>query len=493
VKNIRAKEFFLWIAALFVAFFVGCSAEKESADMTDYRELDGKELVICATNASYEKEVKSILPNAKIRYITNYFDAFIMVTKGMGDATFVFNSFEKIIQLTYPSMYCLTTPIEIPIVAGFSSKAKDLREKFNDYVAMAKAEGYFDSLYDKWVTHYEEIHETIDFSDLEGSNGEFVIGTFTLNPPYEYLIENKFAGFEMEMLYDFCKRSGLKPKIENTLYDGVIAGVGTGKFDMGLGAYGYTEERAKGMLFSDPFLTDYVCLMASHKQNFRDSETFFQKFQKSFYRNFIQDSRWKILLEGLGVTFVITAFSIVPGTLLGFLLYILCRKRRRLDYAICFIYETFESLPVLVVLMVAYYVVFGSSPIGGTTVSIFVFGSLFTLATYSMLKIAVRSVPQGQTEAGLALGYTEYQTLFKIVLPQSIKFFMPVYRGNVVAYLKATAVVGYVAVEDLTKVGDIIRSQTFEAFLPLIAVALLYYIMARLIIFLLNKIGGGKR
>lgn len=123
-------------------------------------------------------------------------------------------------------------------------------------------------------------------------------------------------------------------------------------------------------------------------------------------------------------------------------------------------------------------------------VSIIVFGIMFTLTTYHMLKLSVQSVPVGQTEAGLALGYTEFQTLFKIVLPQAAKIFLPVYKGNVIAFLKATAIVGYVAVEDLTKVGDIIRSQTFEAFFPLIAVALLYYIMARMIIVLLDKVGG---
>ena len=135
--------------------------------------------------------------------------------------------------------------------------------------------------------------------------------------------------------------------------------------------------------------------------------------------------------------------------------------------------------------MIAYYVIFGNSSIGGTMVSIIVFGIMFTLTTYHMLKLSVQSVPVGQTEAGLALGYTEFQTLFKIVLPQAAKIFLPVYKGNVIAFLKATAIVGY-----LTKVGDIIRSQTFEAFFPLIAVALLYYIMARMIIVLLDKVGG---
>lgn len=491
IEGIVGRWLFTTIVVGIVSgLFGGCSSEERSTEMTHYKELDGKQLIVSASNASYEKEIKSALPNAEIRYITNFFDTFIMVSRGLGDGAFIFASFEKAMQQKYPNLYCLTTPIEVPIVAGFSEKAQDLRQKFNAYVAVAKQEGFFDSLYVKWVQNYGGSVPTFNFDDLKGENGEFVLGVDAANPPYEYMVGDAYAGFEMEMLYDFSKRNGLKPKIVRTMFESVVAGLGTGKFDMGLGAYGYTEERALVMTFSDPFLVDSVCFMVSRSNESQKSKSFVVQFQESFHKNFIQNARWKKLLKGLGLTLVITVSSVALGSLLGLLLYLLCRKRKTGDRVIGFAYDTFESLPVLVVLMIAYYVIFGNSSIGGTMVSIIVFGIMFTLTTYHMLKLSVQSVPVGQTEAGLALGYTEFQTLFKIVLPQAAKIFLPVYKGNVIAFLKATAIVGYVAVEDLTKVGDIIRSQTFEAFFPLIAVALLYYIMARMIIVLLDKVGG---
>ncbi|MBP5247912.1 MAG: transporter substrate-binding domain-containing protein [Fibrobacter sp.] len=480
------------VLGIVIGMLCGCSTENSSKAMTSYKDLDGKQLIISVSNASYEEEIKAVVPNAKIRYITNYYDTFIMVSQGLGDGAFVFASFEKAMQQTYPNLYCLMTPIEVPVVAGFSEKAQDLRKKFNAYVATAKKEGFFDSLYVKWIRNYGTSTSAFDFDDLKGENGEFVLGVDVVAPPYEYMVGDSYAGFEMEMLYDFSKRSGLKPKIVRTMYNAVVAGLSTGKFDMGVGAYGYTEERALGMSFSDPFFADSVCFMVSRPEDLQKSKPFVDKFKDSFHKNFIQNSRWKNLLKGLGVTLVITVSSVGLGTLLGLLLYILCGKRKSWDKGISFVFDTFESLPILVVLMIAYYVIFGNSSLGGTMVSIIVFGFVFMLATYNMIKLSVQAVPVGQAEAGLALGYTEYQTLFKIVLPQAAKFFLPVYKGNVIAYLKATAVVGYVAVEDLTKVGDIIRSQTFEAFFPLIAVALLYYILARIIIALLDKVAGGK-
>lgn len=150
-------------------------------------------------------------------------------------------------------------------------------------------------------------------------------------------------------------------------------------------------------------------------------------------------------------------------------------------------------MPVLVILMVFYYVIFGKSDISGVWVSVIVFGMMFTLNTYQTVKLGVNAVPVGQMEAGLALGYTESQSLVKIVFPQAAEIFMPVYKGSIVAYLKATAIVGYVAVSDLTKAGDIIRSRTFEAVFPLLAVALIYYVVARILIRLLNKIHYGKK
>ncbi len=105
-----------------------------------------------------------------------------------------------------------------------------------------------------------------------------------------------------------------------------------------------------------------------------------------------------------------------------------------------------------------------------------------------MLKLGVGAVDDGQREAALALGYSDVKAFFRIILPQAIPHFLPVYKGEVVALIKATAIVGYIAVQDLTKMGDIIRGRTYEAFFPLIVVAIIYFILGALMTFAVGRI-----
>ena len=109
-------------------------------------------------------------------------------------------------------------------------------------------------------------------------------------------------------------------------------------------------------------------------------------------------------------------------------------------------------------------------------------------AVFGMLKMGVGAVDPGQYEAAYALGYSDRRTFFRIILPQALPHVMPGYRGEVVGLIKATAVVGYIAVQDLTKVGDIVRSRTYEAFFPLIAVTVIYFGMEALLVALVKRL-----
>lgn len=478
------------ICALLLLLLAACSHEKTASYITESAELDGRVLAVCSGNASYESDLKRLFPNARIKYFTNYYDTFVAVTKGLADGAFAFHSYEKILQESYPSLRSIATDMDIPVVAAFADGAPEqLRRDFDAFVEDALKSGFVDSLKVKWIDGYPNA-DVVDFSDLPEGKA-FKLAFDVLNPPYEYVKDGKFAGFEMALLYEFCMRYGYKPRVENVLYDAVVAGVSTGKFDMGIGEYGYTEERSEGMIFSKPYFSDKVGFMVMQPGKV-ENLTFAESMKQSFYKNFIKEDRWLLVVQGLGVTLLITVLSVLLGSVFGFGLFFVGRKNRILDKFVCTVYETLESLPVLVVLMVAYYVVFGNSDVGGVCVSVIVFGLMFLLSTYCMLKHGVDSVPAGQMEAALALGYTERMGLFKVVLPQAAKIFMPTYRANVIAYLKATAIVGYVAVNDLTRAGDVIRSRTFEAFFPLLAIALIYYVVARLLIFLLNKIRYGE-
>ena len=214
----------------------------------------------------------------------------------------------------------------------------------------------------------------------------------------------------------------------------------------------------------------------------------------SFYDNLIAEDRYRMILDGLQVTLLITLCAALLGTLLGGLVCWMRMSRRKWLQQVAKVYiELMRGTPVLVLLMLMYYVVMAPLDATGIVVAIVTFAMNTAAYISEMLRTTIQGIDRGQTEAGLALGFTQRQTFFKIVLPQVIKAVMPVYQGEVVSLLKGTSIVGYIAVSDMTRASDLIRSRTFDAFFPLIVTALIYFLMAWLIGLLLQSLVQHKR
>ena len=202
----------------------------------------------------------------------------------------------------------------------------------------------------------------------------------------------------------------------------------------------------------------------------------------SFYNNFIAEDRYRMILDGLQVTLLITAGAVILGTILGGLICWMRMSRHKGLQKVAKVYiDIMRGTPVLVVLMLMYYVIMAPLEATGIVVAIVTFGMNTAAYIGEMLRTSIQGIDRGQTEAGLALGYTQRQTFIRIVLPQVIKSVMPVYEGEVVSLLKGTSIVGYIAVADMTRASDLIRSRTFDAFLPIILTAVIYFFMAWLI------------
>jgi polar amino acid transport system substrate-binding protein len=180
---------------------------------------------------------------------------------------------------------------------------------------------------------------------------------------------------------------------------------------------------------------------------------------------------------------------VLLGTVIGFLVYLWCRRGGRIANRVTsFCVWLVQGMPVIVLLMILYYVILGKVSISGMWVSVIGFTLVFAAAVYSMILAGVKAVDFGQTEASYALGFTDRQTFFGIILPQAAQHFMPMYKAEIVSLIKATAVVGYIAVQDLTKMGDIVRSRTYEAFFPLVAVAVIYFVISAILTAIVSRI-----
>lgn len=208
-----------------------------------------------------------------------------------------------------------------------------------------------------------------------------------------------------------------------------------------------------------------------------------QNLYDRFYLNFIADNRWKYLTNGLKTTLTVTVFAVLIGIALGFLVAVVRStydktKKLKVLNAFCKLYLTvIRGTPVVVQLLIIYFVIFGSVKIDKTFVAILAFGLNSGAYVAEIIRSGIMSIDNGQFEAGRSLGFNYAQTMIYIVLPQAFKNVLPALGNEFIVLLKETSVAGYIALEDLTKGGDIIRSRTYDAFMPLIAVALIYLVM----------------
>lgn len=219
---------------------------------------------------------------------------------------------------------------------------------------------------------------------------------------------------------------------------------------------------------------------------------FMADLKARFIMNFITDDRWKYIWDGLLTTLQVTFFALIIGVLLGFTVAIIRSshdKMGKLKIAnfICNVYITvIRGTPVVVQLLIIYFVVFGSADVSKVLVAILAFGLNSGAYVAEIFRSGIMSVDNGQFEAGRSLGFNYVQTMIYIIIPQAFKNVLPALGNEFIVLLKETSVSGYIALQDLTKGGDIIRSRTFDAFMPLIAVALIYLVMVMIFTKLVN-------
>ena len=208
-----------------------------------------------------------------------------------------------------------------------------------------------------------------------------------------------------------------------------------------------------------------------------------QELKSSFISNFIDDNRWRYITDGLKITLLVTVFAVLIGVVLGFLIAIVRTThdktgKLKILNAICKVYLTvIRGTPVVVQLMIIYFIIFGSVDISKVVVAIVAFGINSGAYVAEIFRSGIMSIDNGQFEAGRSLGFNYALTMMYIVMPQAFKNVLPTLCNEFISLLKETSVSGYIALQDLTKGGDIIRSRTYDAFMPLIAVALIYLAM----------------
>lgn len=360
-----------------------------------------------------------------------------------------------------------------------SKENAELKQNINSAIEQLKNDGTLDRIISNYIG--DDTKGKYPYKSSENtnrSNGTLVVATNATFEPYEYIENGSFTGIDIDLAYAISDILGMNIKIEDMEFDSIITAVYSGKADIGLSGMTVTEDRLKSIDFSEPYTKATQVIIVNTGNNAESLS-----FKEKVYNNFIKDNRWQYITNGLLTTLEISFFSVLIGIVLGFLIAITrstCDKLNRFNLlnTILKMYLTIiRGTPTMIQLLIIYYVIFASSDVSKVFVAVIAFGLNSSAYIAEIVRAGIMSIDNGQLEAGRSLGFTYRQTMLYFIIPQAFKNVLPALCNEFIVLIKETSISGYIGIMDLTRGGDYIRSRTYEAFLPLIAVAIVYLII----------------
>lgn len=317
-------------------------------------------------------------------------------------------------------------------------------------------------------------------------NGTLTMATNVAFPPYEYYENGAATGIDVDMAQAVADQLGMELVVSDMEFDSVIIAVQSGKADIGVSGMTVTEDRLKNIDFTESYTTAKQVIIVNN-----GTAALEVSLGEKFHQTFIEQGRWKYIPEGLLNTLIITICAGILGIILGFILAVIRVTHDRNEEktamlkvlnGIAKVYLTvFRGTPMMVQLLIMYYVVFASVKVNPLFAAVLAFGLNSGAYVAEAVRAGIMSIETGQFEAGRSLGFTYGQTMVHIILPQAVKNALPAMCNEFIALLKESSIVGYIGLMDLTKAGDIIRSNTYEAMIPLCSVAVVYLLIVMIL------------
>ena len=436
-------------------------------------------------------------PNAQIFRYDGSADMMLSLKTGKIDAAMFDAITAGLILKRNPDLGLLTDDVlSMDLGVGFSKKNPTLRKEFTAFLKEIRGNGIYDEMHKRWFT--EDAEEAVMPEIPDHPNGKKLTAAVSVEDlPYVAYMNGQYVGFDIEMIKRFADHGNYNLKIIQVEFPALIAALAAGKADMISDGICINEERAKQVDFSDSYAKFRTSVIVAKRNlaGYNENEakpvkkSFFKSVSESFYSNIILEKRYLLIINGLKVTIIISLLAALLGTIIGGLICFMKMSKNKIVSLIASAYiSLIRGTPVLVLLMIIFYVVFASVNINPVVVAVIAFGINFGAYVSEMFRTSIESIDKGQREAGIAGGFTKVQTFTNIIMPQALRQVLPVYKGEFISLVKMTSIVGYIAVQDLTKASDIIRSRTFDAFFPLIMAAVLYIIIAWLLTWALSYV-----
>ena len=420
-RRLYLQYLLIIVLAITALFLSSCGANKARKVVTTYTslsELEDKRIGM-GTGSVQALQAEERFPNAEHYYFSSSTDMLNALRTGKIDAYADAEALASYMMGENPDLAILPEKLADGMKVGAifpkTEEGRKLCDEYSEFIRKIKENGTYDEIRDAWIGSDESKRIAPDYKNLPGPNGTLSMATDVLSIPFIYALE--------PVIMDF---------------PAIVPAVSTGKCDFASGGSAFTDERAESVYFSEPTYEGGSVIAILQDPGASEGVGFWSSIRSSFEKTFIREGRWKLFVEGTRNTLVITILSALFGTILGFALYLFCRKGGKAADKITGLFLwLLRGMPMVVLLMILYYIVFSEIDVNGLIVAIIGFTLTFGAGMYGMLCTGVDAVGTGQSEAAL-----------------------------------------YIAVMDLTKMGDIVRSRTYEAFFPLIAVTVIYFILA---------------
>ena len=466
--------------------------EKEFTNVLDF-DKEGVNIGL-QTGSSLAAKADKIWPKANIRFLSGNADLLSAINSGKIDAIFHEEMNGKYLVEANKNLSIVEDDENVLGMSEYAfcfqqtKKGEELRDEFNIFLEEFKASGKYEKLLKYWTQNDLPKDAVVDYQSLPNINGDITLYVEGQYRPFAFVHFTKLVGLDIALAKEFCESRGYALNIVSMKFESLIPSLQFGKCDMVGDGITITEERAESILFSNPTVRGKNILIVNNDLKIENINAI-DKIKDSFYKTFIKEDRYILFLRGILTTLLITIISIILGSLLGFIFYLLYYNGNEfIGKIFAFFTYIFKRLPLVVFLMLLFFVVFGKVNLDGVVIAIIGFSIKFMSSIYDIIKHGVNTIDYGQTEAAYALGYNKLKTFFEIILPQVLPKALTTFKGEILGLITSTSVVGYVMVNDLTKVGDIVRSRTYEAFFPLIIVAIIYIILAEILVLVVNTV-----
>lgn len=319
---------------------------------------------------------------------------------------------------------------------GIAKENTELLYQINDALEAIKVNGTMDEIVANYIGDEKGEHPYESPEGLTLGNGTLTMATNVAFPPYEYYEDKTAVGIDIDMMQAIADYLNMDLVVSDMEFDSVIMAIQSGKADVAAAGLTVTEDRLKNISFSESYTTAKQVIIYNNGEKAEK-----MSLADKIYQTFIEKNRWQYIPKGLANTLLITVFR---GT------------------------------PMVVQLLIMYYVVFAQTAVNPLIAAVIAFGLNSGAYLSEAIRSGIMAIEIGQFEAGRSMGFNYHETVRYIIMPQAIKVSLPAIFNEYIALLKESSIVGYIGLMDLTKAGDIIRSNTYEALVPLVSVALVY-------------------